>query len=286
MEALNKFISASEVRDLAKELNLKPSKKMGQNFVIDPNSIEKIIRHSQIDSNDVVLEVGPGLGSLTIGLLAASRQVIAVELDSRLANKLTSTLQSKVLIEDLEVINKDFLDLKQSDIASKPTALVANLPYNLAVPILIHALLEFESINKYLIMVQAEVAMRICAAANSRVYGIPSVKIQYLTQAKYVAEISRKVFWPEPNVDSALVRLERKQNLDRELQPLVFQLVEAAFSQRRKMLRSTLKQLGLSSADLARLFELSKINPQYRAEQLSVADYENLARCLLVILKH
>lgn len=286
MVILNKFISASEIRDLAKELNLKPSKKLGQNFVIDPNSIEKIIRHSSVDQTDVVLEVGPGLGSLTIGLLETAKQVIAVELDERLANKLNSTLQAKILVENLQVINEDFLKLKQNDLNDQPTALVANLPYNLAVPILIHALIEFPSIKKYLIMVQSEVAMRICAEPNSRVYGIPSVKIQYLTRAKNVAEISRKVFWPEPNVDSSLVKLERKENSDLALQPLLFKLVDTAFSQRRKMLRSTLKGLALSSAQLAELFKVSKINPEYRAEQLSIGDYENLAERLAVILNH
>jgi 16S rRNA (adenine1518-N6/adenine1519-N6)-dimethyltransferase len=282
--ALNKFISASEVRDLANLLDLKPSKKLGQNFVIDPNSIDKIIRNSDLTQTDTVLEIGPGLGSLTIGLIETVKQVIAVEVDSRLANQLELTLKEKIDISNLQVINKDFLEVTKEEFKNKPTALVANLPYNLSVPILIHALLNFPSIEKYLIMVQAEVADRICAAPNSRIYGIPSVKIQYLTEAKNVGEISRKVFWPEPNVDSALVKLQRKDNINLELQSLLFKLVEAAFGQRRKMLRSTLKSLSLSAEQLEELFEKSQIDPRNRAEQLAVSDYEKLATTLAVIL--
>jgi len=281
---LNKFISASEVRDLAKLLDLKPSKKLGQNFVIDPNSIDKIIRQSDIDQTDTVLEIGPGLGSLTIGLIETVRQVIAVEVDSRLAKQLELTLKEKTTISNLQVINKDFLQVTKAEFKNEPTALVANLPYNLSVPILIHALLNFPSIKKYLIMVQAEVADRICAEPNSRIYGIPSVKIQYLTEAKNVGEISRKVFWPEPNVDSALVKLQRKDATNLELQPLLFKLVEAAFGQRRKMLRSTLKSLSLSAGQLEELFEKSQIDPRNRAEQLAVSDYEKLGSTLAVIL--
>ncbi len=284
MVALNKFISASEVRDLAKLLDLKPSKKLGQNFVIDPNSIDKIIRHSDIDPTDTVLEIGPGLGSLTIGLIETVKQVIAVEVDSRLAKQLELTLKEKTAISNLQVINKDFLQVTKAEFKNEPTALVANLPYNLSVPILIHALLNFPSIKKYLIMVQAEVADRICAEPNSRIYGIPSVKIQYLTEAKNVGEISRKVFWPEPNVDSALVKLQRKDATNLELQPLLFKVVEEAFAQRRKMLRSTLKSLSLSAEQLEELFEKSQIDPRNRAEQLAVSDYEKLASTLAVIL--
>lgn len=284
MEALNNFISASEIRELAKKLALTPSKKLGQNFVMDPNSIEKIVRLSKVDKNEVVIEVGPGLGSLTVGLLPKVKKLYAIEVDRRLAEQLPITIESKMSTENLSVINKDFLDLKLSDLELEPTALVANLPYNLSVPILLQALLKLPSINNFLIMVQSEVAARICAAPDSRIYGIPSVKIQYLTEAKIVSEISRKVFWPEPNVDSSLVQLTRKTNFDAALQVLLFKIVDAAFSQRRKMLRSTLKQLGLTENELNELFEKSSIDPKKRAEQLSVADYQNMAQQLALIL--
>jgi 16S rRNA (adenine1518-N6/adenine1519-N6)-dimethyltransferase len=284
LEALNNFISASEIRELAKKLALTPSKKLGQNFVMDPNSIEKIVRLSKVDQNDVVIEVGPGLGSLTVGLLPRVKQLYAIELDKRLADQLTETIESKISSENLEVINKDFLELELADLRIEPTALVANLPYNLSVPILLQALLKLPSINNFLIMVQSEVAARICAAPASRIYGIPSVKIQYLAEAKIVSEISRKVFWPEPNVDSSLVRLTRKTNFDASLQVLLFKLVDAAFSQRRKMLRSTLKQLRLTEIELNELFQKSEIDPKKRAEQLSVDDYQNMAKQLALIL--
>lgn len=282
---MSKFIAASEIRELAEKLTLKPSKKLGQNFVMDPNSIEKIIRLSMVDQNEVVVEVGPGLGSLTIGLLPRVKKLYAIELDKRLADQLSVTIESKISIKNLEVINKNFLDLTLEDLEVEPTALVANLPYNLSVPILLHALLNLPSINNFLIMVQSEVAARICAAPASRIYGIPSVKIQYLAEAKIVSEISRKVFWPEPNVDSSLVLIKRKTNIDALLQVLLFKIVDAAFSQRRKMLRSTLKQLGLMEIELAKLFEKSEIDPKKRAEHLSVGDYQNMAKQLALILE-
>lgn len=285
MAILNSFIPASEIRDLANRLNLKPSKKLGQNFVIDPNTIEKIIRLAHIKPTDCVVEVGPGLGSLTLGLLPKVKKLYCVEIDERLAKQLPITLSNKVSIDNLEVINKDFLEFTKDEIDLEPTALVANLPYNLSVPIILHALLKFPSINTFLLMLQSEVAERICAKENSRVYGVPSVKIQWLTEAKIVSDISRKVFWPEPNVDSSLIQLNRKSNVDLKKQEIFFKVVETAFSQRRKMLKSTMKGLGLSDSELQSVFTKSQVSSQMRAEQLSVADYQRICDQVALLLE-
>lgn len=284
MAALTNFISAKEIIDLATELNLKPSKKLGQNFVIDPNSLDKIIRLANLSKDDCVIEVGPGLGSLTISLLPRVKKLYAVEIDKRLAEQLPKTLSKKISIANLEVINKDFLDLENKDLDLTPTALVANLPYNLSVPIILHALLNLPTISKMLVMVQSEVAERICASSNSRVYGVPSVKIQWLAEAKIVSDISRKVFWPEPNVDSSLIELKRKVKVDLEKQKLFFKVVESAFSQRRKMLKSTLKSLGLTEVQLGEVFEKAEVSSQKRAEQLSVEDYQRITEQVALIL--
>ena len=284
MGPLTKFISAKEIRDLAKELDLRPSKKLGQNFVIDPNSIEKIIRLAKLDSDDCVVEVGPGLGSLTIGLLQKVKKLYCVEIDQRLAAQLPITLSKQLPIDNLAVIAKNFLEITVEDFELKPKALVANLPYNLSVPIILHTLLNIPSISNLLVMVQSEVAERICAKANSRVYGVPSVKIQWLAETKIVSDISRKVFWPQPNVDSCLLEIKRKSAVELEYQNIFFKVVESAFSQRRKMLKSTLKALGLSTQQLEEVFELAGISPQMRAEQLSVTDYQKLTEQVALIL--
>ncbi len=284
MDLLTNFIAAREIRELAKALNLKPSKKLGQNFVIDPNSLEKIIRLAELDPDDCVVEVGPGLGSLTIGLLEKVKKLYCVEIDPRLAKQLPITLNEQSSIAKLEVISKDFLDVTYDDFELKPNALVANLPYNLSVPIILHALLNIPTITKLLVMVQSEVGERICAKANSKVYGIPSVKIQWLAQVRVVSDISRKVFWPEPNVDSALVEIKRKPDINLQNQKIFFKVVESAFSQRRKMLKSTLKGLGLEDLQLKELFEKTSISQQMRAEQLSVADYQRISEQVALIL--
>lgn len=285
MAILNNFISASEIRELANKLNLKPSKKLGQNFVIDPNTIEKIIRLAKINPTDCVVEVGPGLGSLTIGLLPKVKKLYCVEIDNRLAEQLPLTLGNKVAIDNLEVINKDFLEFTKDEMDLEPNVLVANLPYNLSVPIILHALLKFPSINTFLLMLQSEVAARICAKENSKVYGVPSVKIQWLAEAKIVSEISRKVFWPEPNVDSSLIELKRKSTVDLDKKEVFFRVVETAFSQRRKMLKSTLRGLGLSDSKLQEVFTQSQVSSQMRAEQLSVADYQKVTDQVALILE-
>lgn len=284
MDLLTNFIAAREIRELAKALNLKPSKKLGQNFVIDPNSLEKIIRLAELDPDDCVVEVGPGLGSLTIGLLEKVKKLYCVEIDPRLAKQLPITLNEQSSIAKLEVISKDFLDVTNDDFELKPNALVANLPYNLSVPIILHALLNIPTITKLLVMVQSEVGERICAKANSKVYGIPSVKIQWLAQVRVVSDISRKVFWPEPNVDSTLVEIKRKPDINLQNQKIFFKVVESAFSQRRKMLKSTLKGLGLEDLQLKELFEKTGISQQMRAEQLSVTDYQRISEQVALIL--
>lgn len=258
---------------------------MGQNFVIDPNTIEKIVRLAQVSATDNVIEVGPGLGSLSIGILAKAESLTAVEIDARLANQLRITLDKKISTKNLHIINQDFLTIQPSALPVMPNKLVANLPYNLSVPIILHALLTLPSINEYLVMVQSEVAHRICAKSGSRVYGIPSVKIQSFAEAKIVSEISRKAFWPEPNVDSSLVQLKVRKDIDFTHQKLLFDVVDKAFNQRRKMLRSTLKGLLPGETELTEVFDKSQISAQLRAEQLTVADYQKLTTELALTLE-
>ncbi|MFM7139170.1 MAG: 16S rRNA (adenine(1518)-N(6)/adenine(1519)-N(6))-dimethyltransferase RsmA, partial [Actinomycetes bacterium] len=197
----NQLLTASEIRDLAKSLDLKPTKKLGQNFVIDQNTVEKIVKVAKVDSNSHVLEIGPGLGSLTLALLQTKAKVSAVEIDERLAKLLPKTAESKGFIaEKLKVVNKDALLLNKSDIADSPNLLVANLPYNVSVPVILHILENFPSITNYLVMVQSEVADRLASKPGSKTYGSPSVKVQWYASVKKSFAISRNVFWPIPNV--------------------------------------------------------------------------------------
>jgi 16S rRNA (adenine1518-N6/adenine1519-N6)-dimethyltransferase len=272
----NQLLNPTEIRELAAKLGLKPTKKLGQNFVIDQNTVEKIVRTSNVSKDSIVLEVGPGLGSLTLALMATGAKVIAVEIDERLAEILPNTAKAKGFGESqLIVINKDALEISKSDV-NNPDVLVANLPYNVSVPVIIHILETFPSIKNYLVMVQSEVADRLAANPGSRTYGSPSVKLQWYAEVSKAGSISRNVFWPVPNVDSDLVQLHRRNNVDESIRKELFAVVDAAFSQRRKMLRSALSSMCGGSEKASEILESVQIDPRLRGEALNVSDYVRL----------
>ena len=234
------LLGASEIRELAAKLDLKPSKSLGQNFVHDANVCRKIVRTAGVTSSDIALEIGPGLGSLTLAMLEEAQSVIAVEIDARLANQLPITAASHTdRAHLLTVINEDALTLKT--IPADPTVLVANLPYNVSVPVFLHLLEILPSLRSGVIMVQAEVADRLAAKPNSKEYGIPSVKAAWWADVTGAGSVSRNIFWPQPNVDSKLVAFTRRATPgDEELRKKVFAIIDLSFAQRRKMLRSAL----------------------------------------------
>jgi len=272
----NQLLTPTEIRELASKLDLKPTKKLGQNFVTDQNTVEKIVRTSKVSKDSIVLEVGPGLGSLTLALLATGAKVFAVEIDQRLAELLPITAKSKGFSgNQLEVINKDALEITTHEVQN-PNVLVANLPYNVSVPVIIHILETFPSIENYLVMVQSEVADRLAASPGSRTYGSPSVKLQWYGEVSKAGSVSRSVFWPVPNVDSDLVQITRKKDVDQSIRKELFAVVDAAFSQRRKMLRSALSSMCAGSEKASEILESAKIDPQLRGEALNVDDYVRL----------
>lgn len=271
------LLGPAEIRDLAASLDLQPTKKLGQNFVVDANTVRKIVRSARVEPGDEVLEVGPGLGSLTLGLLEVGARVTAVELDGRLAELLPHTVELLQPGAPLVVIHENALRIRE--LPRPPRRLVANLPYNISVPLLLHLLERFPSIETVLVMVQAEVGQRIAAAPGSKVYGSPSVKAAWYGRWTTAGQVSRQVFWPVPNVDSILVAFERRELPGTEAERVAaFALVDAAFGQRRKMLRQALSEaLGSSAAASARL-EAAGIDPTARGEQLAVGDFLAVVR--------
>jgi len=271
------LLGPAEIRDLAELLGIQPTKKLGQNFVIDANTVRRIVKSAGVTRGETVVEVGPGLGSLTLGLLEAGASVVAVEIDRRLAEQLPLTVAELAPDADLTVITEDALRI--TDLPGEPTVLVANLPYNVSVPVLLHFLEHFPSIQRGLVMVQAEVGERVAAGPGSKVYGSPSIKAAWYGAFTTAGKVSRQVFWPVPNVDSILVRFERHEQPGTEAERLAtFELVDAAFQQRRKMLRQALAvTLGDSTAASARL-EAAGIAPTARGEELTVDDFLSVAR--------
>jgi len=276
------LLGPAEIRALAERLGVRPTKTLGQNFVHDGGTVRKIVRQAAVREGEHVVEVGPGLGSLTLGLLEVGAHVVAVEIDPVLAGALPATVAAHQpdAVERLEVVTADALSVSRLP-GPAPTALVANLPYNVSVPVLLTFLERFTSLERALVMVQAEVADRLAAPPGSRTYGIPSVKAAWYAAARRTATIGRTVFWPEPNVDSALVELVRREppptTASREQ---VFAVVDAAFAQRRKMLRSALAGHAGSSAAAARALEAAGVDPQARGERLDVADFARVAEAL------
>ncbi len=271
------LLGAAQIRALAAKLDLKPSKSLGQNFVIDSNVCTKIVRTAGVTTNDIALEIGPGLGSLTLALLDSAQSVIAIEIDPRLAEQLSITVkQYSDQVNNLTVINKDALSVRELNV--EPTVLVANLPYNVSVPVLLHILESFPTICKGVVMVQAEVADRLAAKPGGKEYGIPSVKAAWWADVKNVGTVSRSIFWPAPNVDSKLVGFVRHQALgNEEMRLKVFTIVDAAFAQRRKMLRSALSNLFGSSSAAQDILIKAGIDPTLRGEALMVEDFYKIA---------
>jgi 16S rRNA (adenine1518-N6/adenine1519-N6)-dimethyltransferase len=274
-----RLLGPAEVRALAAELGLRPTKRLGQNFVHDPNTVRRIVRTAALAPDDVVVEVGPGLGSLTLALLPAVRAVHAVEIDPVLAKRLPATAEERApaVADRLTVTAADALTLRADDLsAPAPTALVANLPYNVAVPVVLHLLAELPGLRRGLVMVQAEVADRLAATPGSRAYGVPSAKLAWFAVARRAGPVPRAVFWPVPNVDSGLLAFERREPPPGD-RAAVFRLIDAAFAQRRKALRSGLAGWAGSPAAAEAVLRAAGIDPLARAETLGVDDFARLA---------
>lgn len=301
-----------EVRRLAAELDLTPTKKLGQNFVHDPNTVRRIIAAADLSPDDYPVEVGPGLGSLTLGLLEHCGRAAAVEIDPRLAERLPRTVAEFAPGRELNLVHKDALAVTRADLLGgaggeasastgegeraaypEPTALVANLPYNVSVPVLLHMLAEFPSIRRVLVMVQLEVAERLAAEPGSKIYGVPSVKAAFHGRVRRAGTIGPNVFWPVPKVDSGLVRIDvfgvpgpggeappagdAPWAIDDEARKKVWPLIDAAFAQRRKTLRAALSGVYGSGAAAEEALVAAGIDPKLRGEKLTVADFVRLA---------
>lgn len=278
------LLTAREIRELAAAAGIRPSKQRGQNFVMDPNTVRTIVERAELTPGQAVLEVGPGLGSLTLGLLEAGTDVVAVELDRGLARLLPATLAARGVEEyRYRLLHADALQVTELPAlprAGEPTALVANLPYNVATPILLTMLERFEGLRTALVMVQTEVVERLSAGPGSRVYGAPSVKAAWYGRAELAGRISRQIFWPVPNVDSALVRLVRHERPlgDEQERARVFAVVDAAFAQRRKTLRAALGSWAGSPARAEQVLRAAGVDPGARGETLRVDDFRAIAR--------
>lgn len=275
----DQLLGPADVRRLAAEIDVRPTKKLGQNFVHDPNTVRRIVSTAEVSTDDVVLEVGPGLGSLTLALLPVAGAVTAVEIDPVLAAKLPDTVREFApnSADRLHVIEADALRVRAADFPQPPTALVANLPYNVAVPVVLHLLAELPSLRHGLVMVQSEVAERMAAEPGSRVYGVPSVKSAWFAEVRRAGPVPRKVFWPVPNVDSGLVAFRRVEPPSKVPRDAVFRVVDAAFAQRRKVLRGALAGWAGSAAAAEEYLRAAGIDPTTRGEQLTIADFARVA---------
>ncbi|TXH24700.1 MAG: 16S rRNA (adenine(1518)-N(6)/adenine(1519)-N(6))-dimethyltransferase RsmA [Mycobacterium sp.] len=277
-----RLLGRTEIRHLAKELDFRPRKAFGQNFVHDANTVRRIVSASGVNRQSHVLEVGPGLGSLTLALLDRGAKVTAVEIDPVLARQLPTTVaeHSHSEIGRLTVLNRDVLDLMPSDLDEQPTSLVANLPYNVAVPAILHLLSEFPTIRTVMVMVQAEVAERLAADPGTKDYGVPSAKVRFFGNVRRYGMVSPTVFWPIPRVYSGLVRIDRHETspwpTDDSFRTQVFDLIDIAFAQRRKTSRNAFAEwAGSGNASAERLLAAS-IDPARRGETLAIADFVRL----------
>jgi 16S rRNA (adenine1518-N6/adenine1519-N6)-dimethyltransferase len=272
-----RLLGPAEIRDLAELLGIQPTKKLGQNFVIDANTVRRIVRIAGVAEGMTVVEIGPGLGSLTLGLLETGASVVAVEIDNRLAEQLPRTIAAAAPDAVLHVVTADAMTIDSLD--PVPDVLVANLPYNVSVPVLLHFLEFFPSLRSGLVMVQSEVGQRLAADPGSKIYGSPSAKAAWYGDFRLAGNVSRQVFWPVPNVDSVLVAFERHEQPGTENERrATFALIDAAFQQRRKMLRQALSVvLGDSSTASARIVAAG-LPPTARGEELTVLDFLAIAR--------
>ena len=277
-----RLLSRTEIRNLARELDFRPRKALGQNFVHDANTLRRIVSASGITKADHVLEVGPGLGSLTLALLDRGAAVTAVEIDPALAGRLPKTIaeHSHSEINRLTVVHRDILGLRPADLVTQPPAVVANLPYNIAVPALLHLLAEFPTIRTLMVMVQAEVAERLAAEPGGKDYGVPSVKARFFGTVRRYGSVSPTVFWPIPRVYSGLVRIDRYETTpwpaDEAFRHQVFDLIDLAFAQRRKTVRNALIDWAGTGNESAELLLAASIDPARRGETLNVADFVRL----------
>jgi 16S rRNA (adenine1518-N6/adenine1519-N6)-dimethyltransferase len=277
-----RLLGPADVRSLAASVDLRPTKQRGQNFVIDANTVRRIVRASGVTPDDVVVEVGPGLGSLTLALLGAARRVVAVEVDDQLASLLPSTVASHAPdhADRFELVHADALRLTDLP-GPPPTALVANLPYNVSVPVLLHLLALLPSLERGLVMVQAEVADRLAAPPGSKVYGVPSVKAAWFAEVRRAGAVGRTVFWPPPNVDSGLVAWTRREPPSTTASRAeVFAVVDAAFAQRRKTLRGALRGLAGSAEQAERALLAAGVDPVARGEVLDIGAFVRIAEAL------
>ncbi|MER7134107.1 16S rRNA (adenine(1518)-N(6)/adenine(1519)-N(6))-dimethyltransferase RsmA [Streptosporangium saharense] len=270
-----------EIRELAERLGVRPTKKLGQNFVIDAGTVRRIVRVADLRPDDVVIEVGPGLGSLTLALLPEVRGVVAVEIDPVLATQLPLTVAKHApeFADRLTVVPADAMRVLPGELPEeKPTALVANLPYNVSVPVVLHLLETLPSLRAVLIMVQSEVADRLAAGPGSKVYGIPSLKAAWYADVRRAGPVGRTVFWPIPNVDSGLVAMTRRQPPETTAsREAVFAVVDAAFAQRRKTLRAALASWAGTAAAAEQALRAAGVDPTLRGEQLSIEDFARIA---------
>jgi 16S rRNA (adenine1518-N6/adenine1519-N6)-dimethyltransferase len=272
-----RLLGPSDIRQMAERLGIRPAKHLGQNFVVDAGTVRRITALAGLDPADVALEVGPGLGSLTLPLLAAASSVIAVEIDGALAQQLPRTVAERApaLAQRLHVVTADAARVR--DLPGEPAVLAANLPYSSAVPIMLHLLATVPSLRHGLVMVQAEVADRMTAPPGSRTYGVPSVKLAWFAEVRRAGQVPRSVFWPVPRVDSGLVAFTRREPPPGAGRDEVFAVVDAAFAQRRKTLRAALAPWAGSAAEAERVLREAGIDPARRGESLGVAEFARVA---------
>jgi 16S rRNA (adenine1518-N6/adenine1519-N6)-dimethyltransferase len=271
------LLGAAEIREIAERIGVRPTKKLGQNFVVDANTCRKIVKSADVGPDDVALEIGPGLGSLTLAMLETAKSVIAIEIDDRLALELPITADRHGFDSSkLTIITADAMQI--SELPANPTVLVANLPYNVSVPVLLRFLELFPTLRSGVVMVQSEVADRLVAKPDSKTYGSPSVKAAWWADLTSAGTVSRSIFWPVPNVDSSLVRFVRHESAgDEVLRKATFKIIDAAFAQRRKMMRAALSDICGGSAQASAIIEQSGIDPTIRGEALELADFIKIA---------
>jgi len=272
------LLGGAEIRALADALGVVPTKKLGQNFVTDPNTIRKIVAQAKLTGHETVVEIGPGLGSLTLGLLEVAKNVIAVEIDHKMAAAIQDTVSKRAPGKNFFLVSADAL--KVTELPLEPQALVANLPYNISVPVLLHFLENFPSIHSGLVLVQAEVAHRLAATPGSKVYGVPSAKLAWYAESNLAGNIGRNIFWPVPNVDSALVYFVKRETPlgDEALRLSTFAVIDEAFSQRRKTLRQALATWAGSPALAEEILLRAGIDPTKRGEALNILDFVSIAK--------
>lgn len=270
------LLGAAEIREIAARIGVNPTKKLGQNFVVDANTCRRIVKSADVAKSDVALEIGPGLGSLTLALMEAASEVIVIEIDTRLAEELPMTVERHGFDPQLlTVINEDAMNLEA--LTPSPTVLVANLPYNVSVPVLLRAFEKLPTLRTGVVMVQSEVADRLVAKPGSKAYGSPSVKATWWGELTSAGNVGRSIFWPVPNVDSSLVRFDRRDVPgDETLRLKTFALIDGAFAQRRKMLRSALS--GLLGSEASAIIERAGVDPTIRGEALVLSDYIRIAQ--------